>query len=111
MAKSGPMDQKITLRKLTRTADGGGGVIETWSDFATDPNVWARVSFKGGREGMDEGRINASQMTTFEIYTRSDVSEIDGIIWAGEFYNIRTVRRYGQRQLTMWIDAERGVAN
>lgn len=111
MAKAGGMDQKITLRRLTRTSDGGGGVTEAWSNFATDPSVWAKVSFKGAREGLEEGRINATQMTTFEIYNRSDVSEIDGLLWGGVFYNIRAVRRYGERPVTMWIDAERGVAN
>ena len=55
--------------------------------------------------------MNASQMTTFEIYARADVSELDGLLWNGEFYNVRAVRRYGERPLMMWIDAERGVAN
>lgn len=108
---SGAMDERITLRRLTRTADGGGGVTETWADFSTSPNVWAAVSFKGAREALSEGRVNAEQMTTFEIYNRSDVTELDGIVWRGEFYNIRAIRRYGPRKLRMWIDAERGVAN
>lgn len=108
---AGAMDERITLRRLARTADGGGGVTEAWSDFETTPSMWAAVSFKGAREGLSEGRINADQMTTFEIYNRDDVSELDGILWRGVFYNIRTIRRYGPRKLRMWIDAERGVAN
>ena len=108
---AGKLDQMITFRRLTRTADGGGGVTEAWADFETTPCVWAGVSFKSGREGLTEGRMNASQMTTFELYTRGDVSELDGLLWGGEFYNIRAVRRYGVRPLMMWIDAERGVAN
>lgn len=107
----GAMDQQITLRRLTRTPDGAGGVTETWADFATDATVWAAVAFKGASENLQEGRINASQMTNFEIYTRSDVSELDALIWNGETYNIRAIRRYGSRPLTMWLDAERGVAN
>jgi head-tail adaptor len=108
---AGKLDQRVTFRRLTRTADGGGGVTEAWADFATNATVWAKVTFKGAREGLDEGRINASQMTTFEVYTRADVTELDGLIWGGEFYNIRTIRRYGERPLMMWLDAERGVAN
>jgi SPP1 family predicted phage head-tail adaptor len=111
MAKAGAMDQQITFRRLTRVSDGGGGVVETWADVPTNPTVWAKVTFKRGREGLEEGRINASQMTAFEVYNRSDITEIDGILWGGEFYNIRTVRRYGNRPLVMWLDAERGVAN
>ena len=91
--------------------DGAGGVTEAWADMATTPQVWACVSFKSAREGLDGGRVNAAQMTTFQIYNRSDLTELDGLIWAGEFYNIRAIRRYGTRKLMMWIDAERGVAN
>lgn len=111
MANAGKLDQQITFQRATRTADGGGGLTQAWANFATNPTVWAGVSFKSAREGMTEGRINASQMTTFEIYTRADVSEIDRLLWNGEVYNIRAVRRYGERPLMMWIDAERGVAN
>ena len=107
----GAMDERITLRRLARTDDGGGGVTEAWSDFATSANVWASVSYKSGTEKLTEGRVNASQMITFEIYNRSDVSELDGILWRSEFYNIRAIRRYGPRKMRMWIDAERGVAN
>jgi SPP1 family predicted phage head-tail adaptor len=105
------MDQQITLRSLTRTSDGAGGVTEAWADFTTDATVWAAVTFKSAAEGLQEGRTNATQMTNFEIYNRSDVSELDALIWEGETYNIRAIRRYGSRPLTMWLDAERGVAN
>ena len=108
---AGTLDQQITFRRLTRTPDGGGGVTEAWGDVPTDATVWAGVSFRGAREGLDEGRVNASQMTTFEIYNRADLTELDGLIWEGEFYNIRVIRRYGGRKLIMYLDAERGVAN
>lgn len=109
--RAGAMDERITLRKFSRVPDGAGGVVQSWADFEDAPEVWAAVSFKGGREGLSEGRITAEQMTTFEIHNRPDVSELDGIIWRGEFYNIRVIRRYGPRKLRMWIDAERGVAD
>lgn len=107
---AGRMDQQITLRRRIRTADGAGGVTEAWADFATDATVWAAVSYKAAREGLDEGRVNAAQMTTFEIYQRGDVTELDALLWQGEAYNIRVIRRYGDRAQRMWIDAERGVA-
>lgn len=106
---AGRLDQQITLRHLTRATDGAGGTTEAWADFATNATVWAAVTFKGASEGMQEGRTNAVQMINFEIYNRSDVSEVDALIWQGETYNIRAVRRYGHRKQRMWIDAERGV--
>jgi SPP1 family predicted phage head-tail adaptor len=106
---AGNMDQRITLRRLTRTPDGAGGVTEAWADFETSPTVWAAVTFKAAKEDTQEGSLNASQLANFEIYNRDDVSELDALIWRGETYNIRVIRRYGSRQLKMWLDAERGV--
>jgi len=104
---AGALDQRVTFRRLTRTSDGGGGVTEAWADLAT---VWAAVAFKSAREGLDEGRVSAAQTTVFEVYNRSDITELDRIRWDGVDYNIRAIRRYGPRRLMMWIDAERGVA-
>lgn len=108
---AGNMDQRITLRRLTRTSDGAGGFTKTWADFETNPTVWAGVTFRAAKEDLQEGRPNASQLVNFEIYNRDDVSELDALIWEGETYNIRVIRRYGSRPLKMWLDAERGVAN
>ena len=109
MGSAGKLDQRITFQRETATPDGGGGVTKAWGNIPTNATVWAAVSFKGAREGMDAGRMNASQMTTFEIYNRADLTELDGLIWEGNFYNIRTIRRYGTRKLHMYLDAERGV--
>jgi len=105
------MDQLITLQAYSVASDGGGGSARTWADFATDAAVWASVVAKAGRESLQEGRVNASNIVLFTIYNRTDVSEVDRIIWNGEAYNIRNVRREGGRQLRLVIEAERGVAS
>lgn len=104
------MDQRITLQASVTTPDGAGGVVAVWQDFATNPIVWAKVTAKAGREGLTEGRMNASFVTLFEIWNRADVNETHRILYLGEAYNIRGVRRQGGRQLRLVIEAERGVA-
>ena len=106
----GDLTQRITLHRYAETADGIGGTTRAWADFATDATVWANVKARSGREGLDEGRINATFVVLFTIYNRTDVSELDRIIWNGENYNIRGVRREGARNLDLIIEAERGVA-
>ena len=106
----GKLDQIITLERKTRTATGTGGFTETWAEIAS---VWANVRAKAGRESLDEGRTNATFISLFTIYNTSSLSlsEVDRIIWQGERYNIRGVRREGSRAIWLVIEAERGVAS
>lgn len=103
----GTMDQRITLQRLAETPDGCGGVTHAWSDLAT---VWASVRTKSAGEDLTNGRINATAVSTFWIWNRSDLTEIDRLVWGGEVYNIRGVLRQGGRRLRLQIEAERGVA-
>lgn len=104
----GQMDQPITIERKTRTANLSGGFVETWAGVYS---VWANVRAKGGREGMTDGRTNATYVVVFTIYTLDDLTELDRIIWNGERYNIRGILRQGGRVLHTQIEAERGVAS
>jgi SPP1 family predicted phage head-tail adaptor len=106
----GRMDQRITLQRLAKTPDGGGGYVESWADFDSNPRPWAKVMAKAGRETVIEGRVAAQFTVLFEIYNRTDLVETDRIVWDGVSYNIRGIRREGGQPLTMVIEAERGVA-
>lgn len=107
----GAMDQRITLQRFSEAADGIGGVERAWANLSVTPSVWAAVKAKAGREAMEEGRVNASYVVLFTIYNRDDLSELDRILWNGEAYNIRNLRREGGRKLRLVIEAERGVAD
>lgn len=108
--RAGNLDQRITFQRNTPASDGAGGSTQSWANFATVPTVWANVKAKAGREGLDEGRTNATFVVQFTIRNRSDVTELDRIIWGGVAYNIRGIRREGSRELYLVIEAERGVA-
>lgn len=107
----GRMDQRITLQRATETPDGIGGTVRRWSSLASNATPWAAVTAKAGRESMTEGRMNATNVVLFTIYNRGDLSEVDRIVWGGEAYNIRNIRREGGRKLHLVIEAERGAAN
>lgn len=106
----GKMDQQVTLQRLTRTPDGAGGTTEAWGNLASNPNVWANVTAKAGREGMTEGRVTATFTVLFTIYNRRDLDPRDRIIWQDVPYNIRGIRDEGGRAKWLTIEAERGVA-
>lgn len=105
----GALDQRITLQSYSTTSDGGGGSVETWADFTTVPNVWAKVDPMSGGERMEDGAFNASGMWKFTIRNRDDVNELHRIKWGGVSYNIRQVDRRGDRALYLEILAERGA--
>ena len=106
----GAMDQQITFQRAADTADGAGGITQAWANIAANPTVWANVKAKSGREALNEGRMTAVFVTVFTIYHRSDISELDRIVWNGENYNIRAILRTSGREMRLQIEAERGVA-
>lgn len=110
MIGAGDLDQRVTFQRRAETADGIGGTTQAWANLAIVPTVWAKVTPRLGRESMQEGRMNASLMATFTVRYRSDVTELDRILWRGEAWNIRRIMRKSQRELMLDIDAERGVA-
>jgi SPP1 family predicted phage head-tail adaptor len=105
----GAMDQRITLQRIVRTADGAGGISEAWADLADCATVWANVVAKAGTETMVEGRMTATFAVLFTIHNRRDIDPRDRIIWQGVAYNIRGIRDMGARELRLVIEAERGV--
>ena len=110
MTEIGQADQRVTFQRATDAADGVGGTTQTWANFAATPTVWAKVTPRVGREAMEEGRMNAALLATFTVRYRSDVTELDRIVWRGEAWNIRRIMRKSGRNLWLEIDAERGVA-
>lgn len=108
---AGVMDQMIEIQEAVATPDGIGGRTLAWQPLARGARVWASVTLRGGSEAMEDGRINARQTASFEVYARSDLTELHRISWNNEVWNIRSIGRPGDRRMTMIIDAERGVAS
>jgi SPP1 family predicted phage head-tail adaptor len=105
------MDQQITLQSFTTATDRLGGKARAWANYAEDATPWADVKARALREATAEGGVSASGTYVFKIYNRTDIKEADRIIWGGEYFNIRGIRREGVQSLFLLIDAERGVAS
>lgn len=109
--KIGSLDQRITLQSLTRAPDGMGGSSSAWTNISGCATVWASARPGSAREALASDRVNAGGLYVFTIRNRDDLNEADRIVWRGENYNIRAVRRRGGRELYLEIEAERGVAD
>ena len=104
---SGKLDQRIKIVRETETPDGIGGNTIALSDVA---EVWASVHHKTGREQIADDRLDAKASYVFVIRWRDDVLPDDRLLWRGSYYNIRTIKQNGGRELYLEIDAEYGVA-
>ena len=105
--RPGELDQLITFERKQRTADGMGGYTET---TVLVGEVWAHVRPLSGKEITDYDRVNAEARYMFVIRWPLAVFESDNIVWEGERYNIRALKKPKQRDLYCVIEADRGVA-
>ena len=100
---AGQLDQRIELQRLTRTDDGYGGYVETWTTYAS---VWANVRPLSGRERYQAQQTQANANYRITIRYRSDVLDADRIVWRGQALNIRFRADGGPREQWLPIDAE-----
>lgn len=108
MIGAGAMDQPILIERRVVQSDGAGGHTEYWERAW---GVWANVRAMAAAEGMEAGRMNATYLVAFTIYTIADLDEANyRIRWNDETYNIRAVMRSGN-PMTVQVRAERGVAS
>lgn len=109
MARPGQLNERITFQEQVRTSDGAGGSTLAYQDIASTPTVWADVFAIRSTETDTEGRLNAAGLYKFTIRHRDDINETHQIVWRGETYDIRNVRRTSGRDMYLIIEAERGI--
>jgi SPP1 family predicted phage head-tail adaptor len=107
MTQAGALDQRIELKRKTRTPDGSGGATTTTPTYAT---VWANVRPMTGRERERSQRAEASSDYVITIRNRADMLESDLITWRGRTLNIRFIKNQGPRFAFLEIEAELGAA-
>lgn len=110
MARIGKLDQRVTFQTNTQVSDGMGGLENGFANFTSMPTVWANVLPLAGGERDELGGVNASGRYLIMVRNRQDINENDRMIWGGESYNIRNVRRAGTRELYLKFEVERGVS-
>lgn len=102
----GELDQLIEFNRETLTPDGIGGNVRTWSSIG---EVWAHVRPASGKESTDFETVNAEAKYIFIVRWPLAILESDQIVWDGELFNIRVIKRPKTRELYCEIEAERGV--
>lgn len=68
--KPGNLRHRVTIQQLTRTDDGAGGYIETWTAVAT---VWADVYPLKGNERYEAQQVQANLSHRVTIRYRAGI--------------------------------------
>lgn len=88
--KIGGRRHYLTIQVATRTSDGQGGWVATWTDTYYE---WASAKFLSGSRSLDAGGTIYRKAVEFEIRKRTDYTLGTGhrIKWDDEFYTIHSV--------------------
>lgn len=104
----GDLTEQISLQSKTMVADGQGGHVPTWSDYAAD--IWTKVEPMRGIERMASARPEGVSMYVFTIRAGPALEEKHRVKWGTRFLNVHFVRSRGPRDLYLVFEAELGVA-
>ena len=93
--RSGDLDRRITIERVTITFSETGEPIETWNVLAT---VWAQVQQQGGREFFATVQEVSVRKVVFRIRWIEGLTVLDHVVCDGEVHDIEEVRRLGRKE-------------
>lgn len=69
----GELNTRVTLLTPTISTDAGAAQKATYADFATNPDVWAKIVYAHGMEAVSAEALKSPARLTLTIRYRSDV--------------------------------------
>lgn len=95
---AGKFDRRLTIRRWTATgSDALNQPILGWVDVAT---VWAQQRPIRTEERFEAQQEIGSEVMTFQIRYRRDLSVRDRVVYAGREYEVTGVRELGRRAVS-----------
>lgn len=93
--RRGQMDKKITfIKKVIVSSTSNEDKLSTWVEVATNPEVWARIIQKPGRELVVADQVQSVFQTHFIVDYREDITEENRIVYNEKVYNIITITEH-----------------
>lgn len=90
--RRGLMDRQITfIKKVIANNSFNEDETESWVQVDQYPNVWARMKQMKGREVLIADRLTYVQETVFTVDHRSDITELNRVVFNARPYEIISV--------------------
>lgn len=86
--RTGSLDQRVNIERLTITQDEIGAIVEAWEALAT---VWAAVEPLNGREYFAANTTLSETTTRIRTRYRPDLIVTDRVNHEGTIYNINSI--------------------
>lgn len=83
--QTGRLDRQIKLLRYGTTTDTAGGIVDTYTEFAT---IWATVTDLRGTQFFASQQSQSVVTTKFFMRYRDDLTAKDRIEWKGKQYEI-----------------------
>lgn len=106
---AGMLRTGVEFQRSTRTSDGAGGAITTWTAISGAPT---RAFFKGlsGTERLMAQRLDAQTTARIMVRYIAGITPNDRVLVEGDVFNIRYVDDIERRKRWLSIDIAGGVA-
>ena len=105
---AGKLKHMVTIESLTQTRDAEGGMVDTWSLFATS---WAAIKNLSGNERTvtAQGGKTAEARTEFTIRYLPGVTAKMRVVYNDKFYDIAHVNDYDESHRFIVLTCSTGV--
>ena len=105
----GELTELVTLRRVVKSPDGGGGFERARQDFA---KVRAKVRPLYGAERTQSDRVENHSGYLVVIRQRPDLNETHSLLWhqQNRELNVRFIRRMSARNLYLEMETDMGRA-
>lgn len=103
--RAGSLRHKVTIQRNTPTEGDYGEDVDVWATLLI---VWASIRPDTGKEGLSEGRIDATVTHTIRMrYT--DITPEDRIVYGSRTFNISSIQNVVERDRELHILAVEDV--
>lgn len=92
--RAGVLNKRVTLQTVGTSADGRGGVSETWSDTVT---LWAHVEELSGSETFEAQQIASNLTHRVTLRYRTSVTPQQRLKYGTRILKIQSIRNPDQR--------------
>ncbi len=86
--RAGKLNHLLTIQKVQRTQDRGGGFVETWVDVSRE---WASVESISGREYLAAAALQAETTWKITLRYRDDLLNSMRLVEGSRIYEIEAV--------------------